>query len=174
MWKKISSKIIFTHPRITLVEDKVRLPSGCIIDYLKFANMGNVAMLICQREDKKILVQCEYAYPSNQNLFQFPGGLINPNEDIKTGANRELMEESKIKANNLKLLGKFLINNRRTDALVYVFLGTKLEKATLDSDPEEKIKNFWFSEKKINNMIKEGKIIETDALAGWAIYQSQK
>ncbi|MFZ5391879.1 MAG: NUDIX hydrolase [Patescibacteria group bacterium] len=174
MWNKLSSKILFTHPRITLIEDEVELSNGDKTNYLRFDNISNVAAVICKREDGKILMQREYAYPPNQKLFQFPGGAINLDENFENGANRELMEESKIKANNLQFLGKFLINNRRSDAMVYVYIGTGLEESYLDSDIEEEIENFWFSKEEITAMIREGKIIEQDALAAWAIYLSQE
>lgn len=174
MWKKLSSKTLFTHPRITLIEDEIELSNGSKTNYLRFDNISNVVAVICKREDGRILMQREYAYPPNQKLFQFPGGAINLNENLEIGANRELMEESKLKANDLKFLGKFLINNRRSDAMVYVYLGTDLEESYLDSDIEEEIENFWFSEEEITAMIREGKIIEQDALAGWAMYLSQE
>ena len=173
MWNKLSSKTLFAHPRITLIEDEIELSNGDKTNYLRFDNINNVAAVICKREDGRILMQREYAYPPNQKLFQFPGGAINPDEDLAFGANRELMEESKIKANNLQFLGKFLINNRRSDAMVYIYLGTDLEESYLDSDIEEEIENFWFFEDEITAMIREGKIIEQDALAGWAMYLSQ-
>ncbi len=175
MWKKLSSKTIFTHPRITLVEDKVKLPNGQKTDYLRFENDNNFAAVLCKRKDGKVLMQKEYAYPSNRKLFQFPGGVIRLNEDMAEGANRELMEESKIKANNLELIGKFVINNRRSDAMLYVFLGTELEESYLKSDAEEEIENVWLSEDEIITMIREeSEIVEHDALSIWAIYLSQK
>ncbi len=174
MWNKLSSKTLFSHPRITLIEDEVELSNGQKTNYLRFDNISNVVAVIGKREDGKILMQREYAYPPNQKLFQFPGGAINLNENLESGANRELREESKLKANNLKFLGKFLINNRRSDAMVYTYLGTDLVESYLDSDIEEEIENFWFSEEEITDMIREGKIIEQDALASWAMYLSQE
>ena len=170
MWKKLSSKTLFAHPRITLIEDEIELSNGQKTNYLRFGNISNVVAVICKRGDGKILMQREYAYPPNQKLFQFPGGAIHLDENLEIGANRELMEESKLKANDLQFLGKFLINNRRSDAMTYIYLGTDLEESYLDSDMEEEIENFWFSEEEITAMVRERKIIEQDALAGWAMY----
>ena len=55
-WKKISSKEIFKHPRIVLIEDDVKLPNGTKTKYLRFKKMGDVVSVICQRNDGKILL----------------------------------------------------------------------------------------------------------------------
>lgn len=34
MWKKISSKVLLEHPRLTVVEDTVLLPNGTEVNYL--------------------------------------------------------------------------------------------------------------------------------------------
>lgn len=171
MWKILSSKRIFSHPRITLIEDNIILPCGTKIKYLKFKDKGNSVTLISKRNDEEILLSKEYSHPSQEILFQFPGGFVPFNESLKKGANRELMEETGYKANSLKLLGSYLINNRRSNSKMYVYLATKLEKKSLKKDLEESIENHWFKEKKIDNMIKSGKIINANVLASWSLYK---
>ena len=147
MWKILSSKEVFNHPRLSLIEDMVELPNGKKTDYLKFKDDGScAATIICKREDDKILVQREYSHPPKQKLYQFPGGKIEVNEDIQEGANRELMEETDLKANSLELLGNYLANNRKSTAKMYIYLGTNLVIESLRGDDEEDIESFWFSE----------------------------
>jgi len=174
MWKKISSKRLFTHPRITLIADVVELPDGTKTQYLRFEKNGSAAGIICVRDDGKILLQKEYSYPSNQILFQFPGGLVSNEEEIKTGANRELMEESGLKANKLQLLGKYLTDNRRSSFMMYVYIGTELEEKSLVADKEEGIENIWVTEDEIDKLIKEEKIINCNVLASWSLYKASK
>lgn len=175
MWKKISFKTIFTHPRITVFEDVVKLQDGKRINYLKYdENFNGAITVIAIRDDGKILIEKEYSYPPNQELFQFPGGGINIDEKPEIAVNRELMEEVKLKANNLKLLGWYYLNNRRSDKKLYVFLATRLKEEYLKEDETEKIDIVWKSEKEINEMIKNGEIVHPHFLAAWAIYMSQK
>ena len=84
MWKKLSSKVIFEHARITLIEDDIELPTGERTKYLKFKGGGRAATLICKKGNK-ILIQKEYSYPPNKILFQFPGGSINKDEVLEEG-----------------------------------------------------------------------------------------
>ena len=90
MWQKTSSKIILKHPRLTVVEDQVILPNGHQTDYLRFESNTAAVGIICH-VNGKFLVQKEYTYPSNQFVYQFPGGSVLDNEDLKIGVNRELI-----------------------------------------------------------------------------------
>lgn len=174
MWKVLSSKKIFKHPRITLIEDEILLPSGKKTTYLKFGSRGHAAEIVCVRGDGKILLQIEYSHPSRQKLWQFPGGLVSSKEKPEIGANRELMEEAGFKAKKLEILGSYLGNHRRSTFRHYVYLATDLKEATLVGDDEEDIESFWFFEDEIEEMIRNGKIINCNALTAWALFRARK
>lgn len=173
MWKKISSKKIFDHPRLSLIEDDVELPNGHLTKYLRYGKRDDCATIICRRDDGKIIVSKEYSYPIDQVMHQFPGGGIEKDETAEEGAQREIQEEVCFKANNLELLGYFIMNNRRSKAKMYVFLATNLEESSLEGDITEEIEIEWFTEKEIDDMIKTGKIINSPALSSWALYKSK-
>jgi ADP-ribose pyrophosphatase YjhB (NUDIX family) len=175
MWKTISSKEIFSHPRLSLIEDEIILPSGAKTTYLRYKDDGSAAAtIIAKNKDGQILLQTEYSYPPNKKLFQFPGGHVPAGEDIQVGANRELMEEAKLWAKRLEPLGSYLIENRRFNMRMYVFLATELEEKSLEGDPEEDIESFWFSEDEIATMIKTDKIENCHTLASWCLYKLKK
>ncbi|MDP2874232.1 MAG: NUDIX hydrolase [bacterium] len=171
-WKTLSSEEIFKHPRLTLIEDEVLLPNGQKTTYLKYKyNYSHIVTVVAQRADGKILLQQEYCYPINQKIYQFPGGKTKGTETPDQGANRELMEEAQLKALDLKLLGSYLANNRRSDVRVYVYLGTKLESAALEKDAEEDTESFWYSDQEIEELITKGEIINVHTLAAWTLYR---
>lgn len=170
-WKILSSKEIFKHSRLILIEDDVLLPNGHKTKYLKYKNDVNAVTIICKRSDGKILVEKEYSHPPQRWLYQFPGGGVSKRKNIEEEANRELMEETKYKAENLKLLGSYLKDNRRSTEKMYVFLATGLRKEAKEGDAEEDIKIFWFSEKQIDKMIRKGEIINSHVLASWSLYK---
>jgi ADP-ribose pyrophosphatase len=175
MWKTISSKEIFNHPRLTLVEDEIILPNGHQTSYLKYKDDGGCCVtIIAKKEDGKILLQTEYSYPPNQKFFQFPGGAVLFPEKPEVGANRELMEEAGLMANKLELLGDYFINNRRSSMKMFAFLATDLQEKSLPGDIEEVIESFWFSEDEIVRMIKNGEIQNIHVLATWSLYKNQK
>jgi 8-oxo-dGTP pyrophosphatase MutT (NUDIX family) len=172
MWKTISSAEIFKHPRITLIEDDVLLPNGKKIKYLKIKDGQDCAVTIIGKNKKsKILLQKEYSYPPNQKIFQFPGGSVSPGEKPEEGANRELREETGLRAKKLRLLGSYLINNRRSAGKFYVYLGTDLVEDPLPKDETEDLESFWFDENEIEDMIAHGKIINAHVLTAWTLYK---
>lgn len=171
MWQTISSKEVFSHPRLSLIEDEVVLANGKKAHYLTYKEAGNGATIICRDPERRILVQKEYSYPPNETIFQFPGGLVPRTEDAAIGANRELMEEAKLYANTLTPLGSYLINNRRTDARMFVFLATDLETRSLPEDDEEVLEHFWKTEQEIEVMMRTGELIQAHALASWSLYK---
>lgn len=172
MWKTVSSKEVFNHPRLTLIEDEIILPNGHKTTYLKQKDDGSCCVTVIAKKDNKILIQREYSYPTNQKIFQFPGGGVPANEKPEEGANRELMEEMGYRANKLELLGSYLMDNRRSAQKMYVFLASDLIMESLKKDVEEEIESFWFSEDEIAKMIKNGDIINIHSLASWSLYKS--
>lgn len=174
MWKKLSSKKILSHKRIVLIEHEAIAPTGEKTDYLTFEYSNDHVTMVCKRDDGKILVQKENSFPINKKIYQFPGGGMKSQEKVEEGANRELMEESNLCASKVEVLGSFLINNRRSEEVMYVCLGTELKKDELNGDPEEKIENYWFSEEEIEVLIKNGEIINSPMLSAWAIYKARK
>lgn len=172
MWEIVSSKEIFNHRCLTLIEDEVILPNGHRTTYLKQKDDGSCCATVIAKKDGKILVQREYSYPPNQKIFQFPGGHVPANERAEEGANRELMEEAGYRANKLELLGKYLIDNRRSAQEMYVFLASDLIEQSLEKDAEEDFESFWFSEDEIIRMIKNGDIANVHFLASWCLYKN--
>ena len=131
-------------------------------------------MIICLRGDS-VLLQKEYSYPVNEVLYQFPGGAVNKKEDIEEAAERELAEEAGLKCGKLRTLGWFYTNNRRSSQKLYVFIAEKCEATKRQGgDVEEDISSEWMSIEKINEMIRNGKIVNYSLLAGWALFSAQK
>jgi len=171
MWKKIASKILLDHPRLKALEDEVELPSGQKTQYLKFDSGGNAVTIIAINKEGKILLQKEYSYPPNEELYQFPGGLVPEGENLLIGANRELMEEAGLKANSLVELGAYYTNNRRSHQRMHVYLGRDLVEEKLKGDVEEDIKSYWFSEEEIGSLIKNGELKHYSVLSAWSLYK---
>lgn len=172
MWKKISSKIILQHPRLTVIEDEVELPTGERTSYIRFDEVNRAVTVIAVREDGKMAVEKEYSYPPDKVLYQLPGGSVGKEEDILVGANRELMEEVGVRANKLKEIGSFYFNNRRSAKLMHVVLAKELTKQKLDGDSEEVIAVEWLSEEEVAQLISKREIKNVNMLAAWALFRS--
>src|SRR5258708_10624807 len=159
-WKQLKSRIIFEHPRITLVEDDVELPNGQTAQYLKFGGSGRRGVTIICMQGGKVLLQQEYSYPVDEIMYQFPGGGVDKNESAAQAATRELIEESGLKPNNLKELGWYYVDNRRTDAKMYVMLAENVTaQKKQGGDAEEIIESEWIAVDKFKRMVRDGQIV---------------
>ena len=125
MWRRRETNVLLKHPRLTVVEDTVELPSGQVVPYLRFDGDEASVCVICV-QDGQVLVAREYSYPPNETLYQFPGGGVNPDEPLPAAANRELAEECGYAAQKLSALGWFYTNNRRSSQKMHVFFSRRL------------------------------------------------
>jgi 8-oxo-dGTP pyrophosphatase MutT (NUDIX family) len=176
MYKRLSSKILFSHPRITLIEDQIELPSGKQADYVWIDGWIGAVTVIPRNMDGKLLVESEYSYLPNDILFQFPGGGIHPGEHPAVAANRELVEELNLYANTLYHIGSYLMDHRRSHALMHVFIGEECVPQTcIDRDEYEiGFGEHWLTEAEIDILIAEGKVVNAPMLSCWAIYKASK
>lgn len=170
-WKKIKSSTVFKHPRLTLVEDEVQLPNGTRAKYLYFGKTNHSVTVICLQKEN-VLLQREYSYPVGDVLYQFPGGKAEPNETTEAAARRELAEESALYAGQLKLLGWYFTNNRRSAHKMFVYLATDLkETKKQQGDLEESISSEWVDIKTVNKLISTNKIRTYSCLSAWALFK---
>ncbi len=173
MWHTHQSKELFDHPKLSIIEDEVELPNGKRTTYLRFKDTGNGVILICRNAKGEILMIQEYAYPVGGALLQFPGGFVPFGETLETGANRELMEEAKLRAARLKEIGSFWTNSRRSSAKTHIFIATEFQDDALPFDEDEDIQEYrWLSEDAIEQMIYGGETMSGYALAAWTIYKN--
>lgn len=170
-WKQISSKVLYKHPRLTLIEDEVELPTGEIVHYLKFGGHKRAAATVVAIKNDQVLLQQEYSYPPDEILYQFPGGAVEKDEAPEAGANRELIEESGYTAGKLEQLGWYYVDNRRTDTKMYVFLATEITPCKQEGgDREEFIESTWVPITSMPERIAKGEITNFSVLAAWTLY----
>jgi ADP-ribose pyrophosphatase len=174
MWKRISTKVLFELPRLTVWEDSAQLPDGQIIQYLRYGYPGKGVVIICTNDENKILLLKEYSYVIDQQIYQLPMGLSPQEEKPEISANRELQEESGFAASSMRLIGTYFQNHRRSNTQAFVYQATGLYEAHLEKDHEEEITTQWFTEEEIDTLIVEGKIVDADSLTSWLYYKLSK
>lgn len=166
MYKKLSSKVVFKHPRLVVEEDDIELESGKKTKYLRYGYGGDGVVIIALNNKDEVLFLKEYSYVPNKILLQLPMGQIENNENILQAANRELQEETGFKANNLREVGSYYQNHRRSTSKGYVFIATELEDSVLQADSEEEnLETVWIAQKDIQLYLDKGQIADTDTLS---------
>lgn len=171
MWKRILSRVILDHPRISVIEDIIELPNGKETEYIRIGKRNDGAMVIAQNNEGKILVLKEYSYPPNKVLYEFPGGAIEDNESPELAAQRELGEEGGVKG-FLEQIGWFYVDNRRNDTKMHVYIATNLSTVDAKNDEEESFELFWMKTDEIEVLISNGDFPTYSGLASWALYKN--
>ena len=172
-WKKISTRQLLDHPRLTVYEDEVELPGGQRTGYIHFGlRYGSVCVITIDGQGR-ILLQREYSYPPDEWLYQIPGGGIEKDETPEVAADREMTEEAGL-TGSLQELGWFYPDNRRRADKMRVFLATNLKPKEGKQDLEEAFESFWFSTEQIENMIAIGEIHNYATLAAWTFLKAHQ
>lgn len=172
-WKTLRSRILLEHPRIKVYEDEVELPDGRRTQYLKFDQQVNGAFVVAKNSEGKILVVKEYNYPPDTWLYHFPGGGFGLHEQAEAAALRELSEEVGLTA-QLRPLGWFYYDNRKSSEKMYYFVGEQLEIKPGEHDVEEEFEEYWLDEEDIDRLIRSGEVTNYSFLAGWSLYKAHK
>ena len=171
-WTRLKTKAVFRHPYITLLEDTVLLPSGSVSKWLRWEG-GGVACVVCLKEKGEVLVSYQYNNAPQRVVEEFPGGGLRENESPLQTATRELEEEVGLRAGKIEKIGRFLLNNRRTDVLCHVFLATELEVCDARPDEGELIETEWVDVAEMDRRIAAGEVENATTLAAWAFFRAR-
>lgn len=170
-WKQLNSRVVFDHPRLSLVEDTVVLPSGKQTEWLRFQDRQDFVLVICVDPSKRILLSRQYCHPVGRVVHEFPGGLIDEGESIEEAARRELMEEVGWYAHRLDEIGAFLVNVRRSSERGWLMVATELEERHLPADSEEFIAHEWVDIPALEARMRSGELDNGHLHAAWNLFR---
>ena len=95
--RTIESKTMFQGRIITVLLDTAGLPDGGTAQREVVLHPGGVAVLALDEADNVALVR-QYRYPLHGLLLELPAGKLDPGEDHRPAALRELSEETGLEA----------------------------------------------------------------------------
>jgi ADP-ribose pyrophosphatase len=131
-WKTKSRRTLFTqHPWITLEQHEVELPDGQVIpdwtwvitpDFVNVAAVTDDGRFLCFR-------QVKYAVKEGTSLATV-GGYLEPGEDPRDCAQRELLEETGYAAREWTHLGSYAIDGNRGAGTGHLWLAKGAHQAT--------------------------------------------
>ncbi len=170
-WALQNRRTLFEHPRITLTEDTVLLPSGQETTWLRFENLRDFVTVICVDNQERVLLVRQYNHPPGRMVHEFPGGVIDAGESPEQAASRELVEEVGLYPLGLEPLGDYLPNPRRTAMRCHVFLARDFERRPAKPEPEEFIMTRWLGVTELDSLIRAGDIENSNLLAAWLLFR---
>jgi len=157
-WKQLGKRYVFElHPFVKIRCDRVIQPDKTRGKYVVIER-PDAAIPIAVTENDEIYMVRQWRYPVNKETLELPMGSVDKGEVPLAAAKRELMEETGIKAEDWKELGKFHPATGIASNMGFVFLARnlKLGKARPEANEEIKIEKYPYQE--ILELIRKGEI----------------
>lgn len=127
---KLESKRVYSGRVIDLDVDSVRFPNGSTGQLEMIRHPGAAAVVPFASDphgpDPTILLIHQYRYATDGLLFEIPAGRLNPGEDPRGCAERELLEEVGVKAGRVERLTTIWTTPGFTDEKIHLFWATDL------------------------------------------------
>lgn len=154
--KTISSEIIYEGKILTVRRDKVETVSG--ESYREIIEHGGGAVIIGLTKSGKMLMVRQYRKAVERDVFEVPAGKIDPGEDPKETARRELEEETGYKSNDVKFLTKFYPSVGYDKEVLYLYIARDLVKTQTHFDKDEAIEIEEWEIQDLYEMVMSGEI----------------
>ena len=160
-----SRKVVFSKGPVHLVDCEVRLSSGRILSRQIIEHPGSV-VIIPRFEDGRYGLIRQFRFAARQNLWEFPAGGIEPGENLRQAAARELSEEIGQHPRKLKKLLGFYPSPGVSGEVMHLYLAESMIPRQGTQDEDEEIELRLFRGKEILSMIQRGKIIDAKTILG--------
>jgi ADP-ribose pyrophosphatase len=162
---QVASKRIHSGRVINLDVDTVQFPNGSTGQLEIIRHPGAAAVVPFASDpagpDPTLLLIEQYRHAADGNLIEIPAGRLNPGEDPKECARRELLEEVGVKAGRIERLTTIWTTPGFTDERIHLFWAADLKTAQHAREPDEFIEVTPTPLSKALSLIKDGGI--TDA-----------
>lgn len=135
-WRRLSGRLVYDNPWLSIEEDQVLNPAGKPGIYGKVLFKNRAVAILPVDDARHIYLVGQSRYMQGRFSWEVPKGGAPGQEDVLTCAQRELTEETGLQAQNwLTLMSDVDVSNSVTNELAYAYLATGLSQGA--SSPEE-------------------------------------
>lgn len=166
-WKILSSRSIFSaKPWVSLSADTVRLSNGCIIEDYYHIDLPDFVVIFAETEEQDVLTIRQYKHGARRVSLTLPGGMIEEDEDPKTAAKRELLEETGYEARCWTSLGCYTVNGNQGCGTGHFFKASGAHRTrNPNSDDLEEMQLLLLHHDQLKTALKDGRIVLLNHIA---------
>ena len=172
--KLVSSRSIYKDSQIEVKQDVIRLNSFSWNQiYLHWNNKN--AVCIIPFENNGVYLVNQYRHASGKSLWQFPGGLMEPNISESALAHKELAEETGFTSDKIVKIGSISPEPGLSTVQVKIYLATQLKAGKKNLEiSESTMKLQFFDLKTLEIMIRKGEITCGITLSSYLLFKLHK
>jgi ADP-ribose pyrophosphatase len=173
-WKTLSSNRVYRNRWVGVVVDEVELPDGKRYEYTRIEPAGVGVGVIGFNAAGELLLEREYRHGVGEVVWQVPGGLAAPGEELQTAGLRELQEETGyapavVNADTVSYLGVVWDNPGFGVACSHIYRVRGLEAvATTAHDHGEFVTFHWVTPAWLKEAVRSGAIKDRVVVAAVA------
>ncbi len=137
-WKPLDSRLVYSNPWIRVREDEVLTPHGEPGIYGVVEAKPALGIVTLTADLSTYLVG-QYRYTLDTYSWEIPEGGAEENESLLQAAQRELLEETGLRATKWIDLGEIYTSNCFTNERGYIFIAEELSQGEAQPDPTEQL-----------------------------------
>jgi len=165
----LQSDVLFEGKAFGVRRDELIEPSGVRTVREVVTHPGSVVVLPVLRNGKIVLVQ-QYRHATKQYLWELVAGRMEAGEDPRSGAARELLEETGYRAKRMSVFLDVFPTPGFLEERMFLLLAEGLTAGEAQPEEDEKLTVASYSQEQLEGMIREGKLRDAKSIAGLLYY----
>lgn len=163
-FKKIGSKTIYKGKKVHLVLDKLQTPEGKETEWELIKHSGAAAVIPFD-DDGNIIMVRQYRHAADDYTLEIPAGTLEPGEDPKECACRELEEETGFKSDSIEFLYKFYSCIGICDEVIHIYVARNLVPSQQNLDDDEFVTIEKYKLEELVEMIYTGELMDNKSIS---------
>jgi ADP-ribose pyrophosphatase len=152
--------------------ETITLPNGVTLD-MEIIRHPGAAAIVPVMDDGSVLLLKQYRHAVGGFIWEIPAGTLDPGEDPRQCAERELIEETGYAARHFERLVEITPLPAYSDERIHIFLATGLTKAAQNLDPDELLVVHQVELGLAMKMIADGEIQDAKTIVGLQLAASR-
>ena len=167
--KTLRSKIVFKGKVFSVRRDEVIEPSGVRATRDMIAHSGSVVVMPVLDDGKIVLIR-QYRYAARQYLWELVAGRIDPGENVKQAAARELIEETGLRAKKMSQFLEFWPSPGFLEEKMFVLLAEGVRQGEAHPEEDERIEAKAFTRPELKKMLQKGVLRDAKTISSLLYY----